>query len=135
MHVRFAKRERIGVRLVFQVCQRVVDKPVSTFVGADGIDDVQQGCVRLKTPVIFCYLGSGMVGPLWEAASFDIFDTFLLFRMSVGVIINSDAGHTNRIREHRFLLKMSHELSDPDKQRDSGRTRWVCLHGDRYLEK
>ena len=135
MHVRFAKRERIGVRLVFQVCQRVVDKSVGAFVGADGIDDVQQGCVRLKTPVIFCYLGSGMVGPLWEAASFDILDTFLLFKVSVRVTINSDASHTNRIREHRFLFKVPHELSDLDKQRDLGRTRWVCLRGGRCLEK
>lgn len=40
VHVRFAERERIDVRLVFQVRERVVDKPVGALVGTDGIDDV-----------------------------------------------------------------------------------------------
>jgi len=81
MHVWLAERERIDICLVFQVRQGVVDKPVGAFVGTDGIYDVQHGCIRLETPIIFCYLGSRVVGPLWETAFFDIFDAFLLIKM------------------------------------------------------
>jgi len=77
VHVRFAKGERINVRLVFQVRQGVVDKPVGTFVRTDSVYNVQQGCVGLETPVIFCYLGSRVVGPLWETTFFDILYAFL----------------------------------------------------------
>lgn len=82
VHVRFAEREWIDVRFVLQVRQGVVDKPVCTFVGTDGIYYIQQGCVRLETPVVFCDLWSRMVGPLWEAAFLNVFDTFLLFGVS-----------------------------------------------------
>ena len=36
------------------------------------------------------------------------------YRLScqVEVIVDGDAGHTNRVREHCFLLEVSHELSD-----------------------
>lgn len=61
VHVRFAKCERINVRLVFQVRQGVVDKPVGALVGTDSVYDVQQGCVGLETPVIFCYFGGRVV--------------------------------------------------------------------------
>jgi hypothetical protein len=30
------------------------------------------------------------------------------------MVTNNDAGYTNRVREHRFLLKVSHKLSDLD---------------------
>jgi hypothetical protein len=126
VHVRFTERERVDIRLVFQVRQGVVDEPVSAFVRTDGIYDVQQGCIMLETPVIFRYLGSRMVGPLWETAFFDIFDAFLLFRMSGGGDCKHDAGHTNRVREHRLLLEMSHELSGPG-QVDSRVGLWGLL--------
>jgi hypothetical protein len=84
VHVRFTERERVDIRLVFQVRQGVVDEPVGAFVGTDGIYDVQQGCVVLETPVIFSYLGSRVVGPLWETAFFDIFDAFLWYGTSGG---------------------------------------------------
>ena len=84
MHIRFAECERINIRLVFQVRQGVVDKPVGALVGTDGVHDVQQGCIRLKTPVIFRYLGSRMGRPFWETTFFDIFDAFLSFKLSGG---------------------------------------------------
>jgi len=40
VHIRFAERERINIRLVFQVGQGVVDKPVGALVGTDGVYDV-----------------------------------------------------------------------------------------------
>jgi len=82
VHIRFSKRERVDICLVFQVRQGVVDKPVGALVGTDGIDDVQQGRIRLETPVIFRNLGSRMGRPFRETAFFDIFDAFLLFKMS-----------------------------------------------------
>ena len=82
VHVRFAKCERINVRLVLQVRQRVVDEPVGAFVGTDGVHDVQQGRVVFETPVILGDLWSGMLRPLWETALFDVFNTFLSFRTS-----------------------------------------------------
>ena len=84
VHVRFAKCERINVRLVFQVRQGMVDKPVGALVRTDSVYNVQQGCVGLETPVIFCYFWSRMVGPLREATFFDIFDAFLLLGVSGG---------------------------------------------------
>ena len=84
VHVRFAERERINIRLVFQVCQRVVDKPVGALVGTDGVHDVQQSRIGLETPIIFCNLGSGVIRPFRETAFFDILDAFLLFKMSGG---------------------------------------------------
>jgi len=81
VHVRFAECERINVRLVLQVRQGVVDKPMGTLIGTDSIYNVQQGCVGFETPVVFCYFWSRVVGPLRETAFFDIFDAFLLFRV------------------------------------------------------
>jgi hypothetical protein len=78
VHVRFAKRERINVRLVLQVRQGVVDEPVCTFVGTDGIYYIQHGCVMVETPVVFCDFGGRVLGPLREAAFFNVFDAFLL---------------------------------------------------------
>jgi len=40
VHARFAKREWINVRLVFQVRQGVVDKPVGAFVRTDSVYNV-----------------------------------------------------------------------------------------------
>ena len=82
MHIRFPERERINIRLVFQVRQGVINKPVGALIGTDGIHDVQQGRIGLETPVIFCNLGGRMRRPFRETALFDIFDAFLLFRMS-----------------------------------------------------
>lgn len=82
VHIRFAERERINIRLVFQVRQGVVDKPVGALVGTDGIHDVQQGRIVLETPVIFCYLGSRMGRPFRETTFFNIFDAFLLVKIS-----------------------------------------------------
>lgn len=84
MHIRFSERERINIRLVFQVRQGVVDKSVGAFIGTDGVYDVQQGRIGLETPVIFCNLGSRMRRPFREAAFFDIFDAFLSFKTSGG---------------------------------------------------
>jgi len=83
VHVRFAKRERINVRLVLQVRQGVIDKPVGALVGTNDIHDVQQGRIRVETPVILCNLRSRMGGPFRETAFFDIFDAFLPFKIEV----------------------------------------------------
>lgn len=110
VHIRFTERERIDVRLVLQVRQGMVDKSVGALVGTNSIYNVQQGRIRLETPVILCDLRSRMGGPFRETAFFDIFDAFLSFRVS-GEITDGDTSHTNRVREHCFLLKVSHELS------------------------
>lgn len=84
VHIRFTEREWIDVRLVFQVRQGVVDKPVSAFIGTNCVNDVQQSCVRFEAPIIFRYFRSRMVGPFWETTFFDVFDTFLLSKMLGG---------------------------------------------------
>jgi len=84
---------------------------VGALVGTDGIYDVQHGRVRLEAPVIFRNLGSRMSRPFRETAFFDIFDAFLLFKVSGEGIVGDEAGHANRVGEHCFLLKVSDELS------------------------
>ena len=84
VHIRLAERERINIRLVFQVCQGVVDKPVGALVGTNGIYDVQQGGIRFETPVILGNLRGRVCRPFWETAFFDIFDASLLFEVSGG---------------------------------------------------
>ena len=112
VHVRFSECERVDVSLVLQVSQGVVDESVGGFVRTDGIYHVQQGRIRLETPVIFCDLWSRVLGPLWESTLFDVFDAFLSFRMSGGDDCRWDADHTNRVGEHCFFLEVSDELSD-----------------------
>ena len=53
VHVRFTNCERIDVRLVVQVCQRVIHETVSRFIGANGIDDIEHVRVALEAPVVF----------------------------------------------------------------------------------
>ena len=65
-----------------------------------------------ETPVIFGDLWSRIVGPLWEAALFDIFDTFLSFDTSGEDNRWLDADRTNRVCEYCFFLKVSHELTN-----------------------
>lgn len=82
VHVRFAKREWINIRLVLEVCQGVVDKPVCALVRTDSIYHVEHGCIGFETPVVFRDLWGGMVGPLWEATFFDVLNTFLELKTS-----------------------------------------------------
>jgi hypothetical protein len=110
VHVRFAERERINVRLVLQVRQGVVDKSVCAFVGTNGINHIQQCRIRFETPVIFGYLWGGMMGPLWESALFDIFDAFLPFTISGEYDHRLGVDGTNRVGEHCFFFKVSHKL-------------------------
>ena len=81
VHIRLAECERIDIRLVFQIRQGVVDKPVGALVGTNGIYDVQQGRIRFETPVILCNLRGRVGRPFWETAFFDILDASLLFEV------------------------------------------------------
>lgn len=82
VHIRLAERERINIRLVFQICQGVVNKPVGALVGTDGVDDVQQGGIGVETPVILGNLRGRVGRPFRETAFFDIFNASLLFEVS-----------------------------------------------------
>lgn len=55
MHVGLANRKRVHVR-VLEVTETMVDEAVCGFVRAHDIQNVFDGCVLLKTPIV---LGDG----------------------------------------------------------------------------
>ena len=74
-HVRLTNRKGVNIAL-FQVCQRMVNKPMSCLIRAHSVDHIKITCILRKTPIILRNFRCLFICPFRELPRLDLMNKF-----------------------------------------------------------
>lgn len=75
VHIRLPECKWVDICLVVQICQAVVHESVGAFVAPDSVDDIQQLCIVIQTPIVLGDFWSRHVLPRGQMACLKVLNT------------------------------------------------------------